>query len=218
MKKKKKKRGYLITLIVLGVLACVFLVMLQPIGDYLIVLDDLQKADMIATVSGPEYRILYAVELYKKGLGTTLFYTGGYSEKNERIEASWSERIAIENGVPEEHIVIDGTAVYTTYDEAELLKRYIETYAPDTQSVIVVTDPYHSRRAKWIYQLVMGESIQVSVAPVPRSQTGFPKHWWTTAESRRIVAKEYLKLIFYHLRYDMTSGPLKSWLSQFDKF
>lgn len=194
------------------------MVMLQPIGDYLVVEDDLQKADLITAVSGPEYRILYAAELYMRGLGKTLFFTGGFSDENNRVEASWSKVVATTNGVPPEAIVIDESAVISTYEEAVLVKAYLDAHPDSINSVTVVTDPYHSRRARWIYQKVLGDEVRVLMAPVPRNRTGFAKYWWTDAHSRKLVWNEYVKLVFYKLRYDLASGSFQKWLSQFDKF
>ncbi len=219
MKKNKKKSCLILALAVVLIPVCAFLVMLQPIGDYLVVKDDLQRTDLIAAVSGPEYRIIYAAELYTRGLGGYLFFTGGFSEGNNRVEASWSQYVATTHGVPSEVIAIDETAVLTTHDEAVLLKNYIDTH-PDSniKTVTVVTDPYHSRRARWIYQKVLGEDIHVIMAPVPRNRTGFAKYWWTDAKSRQLVWQEYVKLVFYYFRYEASSGSFQNWLSQFDKY
>jgi uncharacterized SAM-binding protein YcdF (DUF218 family) len=219
MRMKRKKNSCLwifITILFVGI--CAFVVLLQPIGDYLVVQDELQKTDLIAAVSGPEYRAVYAAELYTRGLGSTVFFTGGFSEKNHRVEASWSKVVATTHGVPEEAIAIDETAVLSTHDEAVLLKKYIDAHADTIKSVTVVTDPYHSRRARWIYQKVLGPDIKVIMAPVPRTRTGFPKYWWTAATSRKQVIKEYFKLVFYYFRYQVSSGSFRTWLSQFDKF
>ena len=200
------------------VVVLVLLFLLRPIGDSLIVNDPLQKSDLITAISGPEYRIIYAAELYKKGLGATLFFTGGFSEENQRSEATWSKYVATITGVPEEAIAIDDTTVISTYDEAVLLKKYMEAHPGTIQSIIVVTDAYHTRRARWIYQKVLGDEITILMAPVPFDRTGLSKSWWANAESRKFVFNEYLKFGFYVLRYQMTSGPIQQWLSQFDKF
>ncbi|PKO03962.1 MAG: hypothetical protein CVU43_00330 [Chloroflexi bacterium HGW-Chloroflexi-5] len=88
-----------ILFVILACLSCCCLIMLQPIGNNLVVQDEVQKTDLIAAVSGPEYRILYASELYMKGLANTVFFTVGFSEKNNRIEASWSKYVVETHGV-----------------------------------------------------------------------------------------------------------------------
>ncbi len=213
----KKKRSALWLLFLL-IPFCLIVVFLQPIGDYLVVEDDLQKTDLIAAVSGPEYRIIYAAELYTRGLASTVFFTGGYSEGNQRVEATWSKYLATTYGVPEEAIATNDAAVLTTHDEAVLLKDFIDAHADTIHSVMVVTDPYHSRRARWIYQKVLGSDIKVYMAPVPRTRTEFAKVWWTDAKSRKLVFQEYVKLVFYYFRYQASSGSFQDWLSQFDKF
>lgn len=215
---EKKKNKIWILFVILASVSCCCLIMLQPIGDYLVVQDEIQKTDLIAAVSGPEYRILYASELYMKGLANKVFFTGGFSEENNRIEASWSKYVAETHGVPGEAIAIDENVVLTTHDEAVLLKNYIDAHTDEVKSVTLVTDPWHSRRARWIYQKVLGEEIKVFTAPVPRMRTGFPKYWWTEASSRKLVWNEYVKLVFYVFRYQIATGHFRSWLSQFDKF
>ncbi len=214
----KKNKNFWIYLIFPFIVVCALLLLLRPIGDALIINDPLQKSDLITAISGPEYRIIYAAELYKKGLGATLFFTGGFSQENQRSEATWSKYIATITGVPEEAIAIDDTTVISTYDEAVLLKKYIEAHPGTIHSIIVVTDAYHTRRARWIYQKVLGDEINILMAPVPFDKTSLSKSWWSNAESRKFVFNEHLKFIYYLLRYQLTSGRLQVWLSQFDKF
>ena len=212
------KKTCLILILIVFIPLCAFLALLGPIGDYLVVEDELQHTDLIAAVSGPEYRIVYAAGLYTRGLGNKVFCTGGFSEANQRVEASWSKYVATTHGVPEEAIAIDESAVLSTHDEAVLLKNYIDAHTDTIKSVTVVTDPYHSRRARWIYQKVLGDDIKVYMAPVPRTRTEFPKQWWTTAASRKLVRNEYVKLVFYYFRYEASSGSFRQWLTQFDKY
>ena len=63
------KKIFWIVLLFPCMMVLIFLLSLHPIGYGLIVNDPLQKVDLITAVSGPEYRIVYAAELYKKGLG-----------------------------------------------------------------------------------------------------------------------------------------------------
>jgi uncharacterized SAM-binding protein YcdF (DUF218 family) len=147
-----------------------------------------------------------------------LFYTGGFSEKNQRYEAKWSKYLAVKEGVPEEAISIDDTAIISTYAEAVQVKKFIDASPNTIKTIIVVTDIYHTRRARWAYQRVLGDQITVLMAPVPFDKTGYTKNWWSNSESRKMVAEEYFKLVYYHIRYQLTSGPLQRWLSQFDQF
>lgn len=219
MSQYKKIRPLLFLLILLTLLIIAGKPLLQWMGDSLIVSDSVEKADLITAVSGPEYRIVYAAELYKKGLAATLFFTGGYSSENQRYEANWSEYVATITGVPQEAIAIDNTTNVSTYEEAERLKAYIEAHPEkNIKNIIVVTDPYHTRRARWAYRKVLGDQFTIQMASVPFDRTGYTKQWWAQAVSRKMVLTEYLKSIYYVFRYQITSGGLQKWLSQFDKF
>jgi uncharacterized SAM-binding protein YcdF (DUF218 family) len=217
MKQTKKNQLIVLLVILMGIIVICF-PLLNLIGDYLIVTDSLEKADLITASSGPEYRILYAVDLYKKGLGKKLFFTGGYSDKNQRYEAAWSKYLATSNGVPEEAIQTDDTTVVSTYQEAVALKQFIDAHPDDYKIVTVVTDPYHTRRAKWAYEKVFGDQVQIRMAPVPFAQAGYSKKWWTSAKTIQMVTEEYFKLGFYKLRYQIATGVFQKWLSKFDKF
>ncbi|MDO9120452.1 MAG: YdcF family protein [Anaerolineaceae bacterium] len=207
----------LIVAIILIILTGVFSALLQPIGDYLIIQDKPKKVDMIVTSSGAEYRTDYAIELYKQGLASKLFFTGGYSEKNQRIEAEWSRRLALDAGAPDDAVIIDTSEVISTYQEALRLRSYLDAHNETITTIMIVTDPYHTRRAKWAYKTVFGDQIKVRMVPVPFESTNLSITWWKDAESRKMVWNEYVKLVFYVIRYELSAGELKTWLTRFDK-
>lgn len=215
----QKKRGcWLSLLIALIALLIMAVPLLQGIGKVLIVNDSLEKADLITAVSGPSYRITYAAELFQQHLASYLFFTGGFNEHEQRYDADWSATLARNYGVPPENIYTDDSAVISTYQEAERVKAFIEAHPDKVYSVIVVTDAYHTRRAKWAYQKVLGPDIKVMVKPVPWEAAGYSSKWWRSATTREMVIKEYLKYTFYLFRYQWTGGALQDWLARFDKF
>ncbi|HCS38944.1 MAG TPA: hypothetical protein DIW44_05090 [Anaerolineaceae bacterium] len=206
----------LIVTVTLIILAGVFSALLQPIGDYLIIQDKIKNVDMIVTSSGAEYRTDYAIELNKQGLASKLFFTGGYSEKNQRIEAEWSRRLALDAGAPDDAVIIDTSDVVSTYQEALRLRSYLDLHPETITTIMIVTDPYHTRRVKWAYKTVFGDQLKVRMVPVPFERTNLSKTWWKDAESRKLVWNEYVKLVFYVIRYELSAGELKTWLTRFD--
>lgn len=211
----RKKSWFIPLLLILGF----DLVILEPVlvllGNFLINQDTLQRSDLIAVVSGPGYRTQYAVELYKQGWADHLFFTGGVCDEHPPTDALWSERKALENGIPLNSISMDDTNILSTYQEAQRLKIYLSE-RPDIKSVILVTDLYHTRRAKWTYQKVLGNQVKLIVRGVPFQETDYSAKWWNYASSRSLVAQEYIKLPFYLLRYQITTGIIQKWLSVFD--
>jgi len=85
------------------------------------------------------------------------------------------------------------------------------------RSVIVVSDPYHMRRARWTYRLVLGDSVKLLMAPVPFELSPYRHEWWTDKESRKMVRHEYSKILYYYLKYRLSWGPLKDWLASLDR-
>jgi hypothetical protein len=123
---------------------------------------------------------------------------------------------ALVQGIPLAAIASDDSEVMSTYMEAELLKEWIGKNTSPVQSIIVVSDPFHMRRARWAYQKVFGDEIQIQMAPVPFELTPYQSTWWKDVKSRKYVQDEYFKFIFYLFRYQYGWGFLKDWLASFD--
>ena len=84
-------------------------------------------------------------------------------------------------------------------------------------SPIVVSDPFHMRRARWTYKRVLGDNIEVQMAPVPFEMTSYRRRWWTDQASRIYVQDEYKKVVYYILRYQISRGKFRDWLASKDR-
>lgn len=104
-------------------------------------------------------------------------------------------------GVPAEKILVLPGTVTSTYTEATLVRDYAASH--NLHSILFVTSAYHSRRALWTAQLVFaGSNIEVGLdAPPPGEDTPQPLAWWLHASGWRMVAEEYVKLVYYRLWY-----------------
>mgnify|MGYP001042485633 CR=1 FL=1 len=92
----------------------------------------------------------------------------------------------------------------TTYDEARFALSLLAERGRDT--LLVVTDPYHTRRARLIFRRVFaGSGIRVRLRPVPLEQSGSgrydPDRWWHTPTGLRQTWSEYVKLLLLWLGY-----------------
>ncbi len=189
---------------------------LLAIGDFLVIQDELQPADVIHVISGPDDRTDYAIQLYQQGYARQIFFTGGWCVFHNYYHGQHGQQRALEQGVPSEAIAFDDSQVISTYDEALRLKEYIAGSQTPIRSVIVVSDTFHMRRARWTYRHVLGEQISIQMAPVPFELSPYQRRWWTDDESRQYVKEEYLKMAYYYARYQLSWGPLKKWLASFD--
>ena len=190
--------------------------LLAAIGDFLVIQDELQPADVIHVIAGPDDRTDHAIGLYKQGYSNVIFFTGGWCTYHGYYHGQHGAERADAQGVGPESVAIDESPVTSTYDEAVLLGEFIARSPSSVRSVIVVSDPHHMRRAQWLYREVLGEGIGVQMAHVPFGVSPYQRRWWVDAESRSYVRDEYLKLAYNYARYRLSWGPLRTWLESLD--
>jgi uncharacterized SAM-binding protein YcdF (DUF218 family) len=91
------------------------------------------------------------------------------------------------------------TLVYSTYEEALAIRRLAEMRGWD--SLLIVTSPYHTRRARTIFNGVFGDSgIGITVRPVdPDTYNG--DKWWQDSNNARHTVLEYLKFVAHGIGY-----------------
>lgn len=212
------KLSILIAVVVFGIILVSFREpCLFGVGDFLIVQDALHPADVIHVIAGEDYRTHYAIQLYRQGLGRTLFFTGGWCRIHNYNHGEHAQELALALGVPIEAIAFDDASVTSTYMEAERLREWISHYPRPIHSVVVVSDPFHMRRARWAYRRVLTDRMELQMAPVPFELTPYQRAWWTDPESRNYVREEYEKFIYYIARYQMSWGKFREWLATLDK-
>jgi uncharacterized SAM-binding protein YcdF (DUF218 family) len=193
---------FLVVLFILALMRTRELIGLM-LADYLIVQDNPASAEVIHVIAGDDYRTEYAIQLYKQGLAKAIFFTGGWCTFHKYNHGEHGMQLALSQGVPPEAIAYDDSPVFSTYDETLLLKEYLAKTLPSAQSIIVVSDPFHMRRARWTNEMIFGKGLKINMQPVPFDQTPFKQHWWTDGASRRYVRDEYIKMVFYYFRYQL---------------
>jgi len=191
--------------------------LLLAIGDYLVVRDAPQPADVIHIIAGEDYRTDYAIGLYKQGYGQKLFFTGGWCSFHHYDHGEHGKALALAQGVPPEAIAADDALVTSTYSETVRLKAFIDDSAEPIRSVIVVSDAHHTRRARWTTRHVLGKRTVVRVASPPFEATPYRRDWWKDERSRQLVRDEYIKTAYYYARYQQSWGLLKTWLASLDR-
>jgi uncharacterized SAM-binding protein YcdF (DUF218 family) len=190
---------------------------LLAIGDFLVIQDELQPADAIHVMSvSDNTRVDYAIQLYKQGFAKQIIFTGGWCPCTQANSAEYSKARALQQGVPAQAIVIDGSEVTSTYAEIVQLKEVISHSPVAVRSLIGVSDPFHMRRARWTYRHVLGDQVSLQMAPVPFEAGLYQRRWWTDEASRQYVKDEYLKIAYYYARYKFSMGPVRGWLASFD--
>ncbi len=204
------------------VLAGIFLFLFRTqfllfLGNHLIIEDRLHPADVIHVIAGEDYRTDYAIRLYKAGHAKILFFTGGWCRQHSYYHGDHARARSLAQGVSANAIVLDNSNVISTYQEAERLKEWMGRSRTVVHSVTVVSDPFHMRRVRWTYERLLGKSVAVQMAPVPFELTPYQRNWWADGLSRGYVKDEYKKLVYYVLRYQISTGKFQEWLASRDQ-
>ncbi len=197
---KKKKTSCLIQLLT-GFAGC-GLVLFFLLGNYLIVSDPIEKADAIVVLSGGEKdRLPEAAELFTSGYSDTVILTDtGYLSEGSESEAAVDPNVIkaydlTQMGVPISNILITRDVVGSTMDEANSVLVIMQKQG--FQSMIIVTDPYHSRRTKLVFERVFQDSgITVRIQSV-KDHWFTGAGWWFHPDGWKYMVTEYAKLFAF---------------------
>jgi uncharacterized SAM-binding protein YcdF (DUF218 family) len=167
-------------------------VVLEKTGGYLLAKDELKPADAIVVLGGEKTeRVEYGVKLFKEGWARKdrIIMTGG-PVVGRHTWAGLMKEQAEELGVPGKDVLLADRSMSTEEDAeytAEIVKKQ------KFKSLILVTSPYHSRRAS-IYFRRMIPGVTIVSAPVEKSWFSFDG-WWKRTRDRDTVFSEYAKFI-----------------------
>ena len=172
------------------------------IGRLLIVADGLSAADAVVPLAGGGVeRVAHAAALLREKYADWLV-TADMPLNHPGIRASYGELVrqeAVSRGVPEECILTAPGTAETTYQEAMAICQLAQERG--WRSLIVVTDPYHTRRARAAFRLALrGTGIRAMVRPVV--EQGYRADaWWQSRRGVRETATEYLKWAMHVVGY-----------------
>jgi uncharacterized SAM-binding protein YcdF (DUF218 family) len=175
-------------------------------GQWLQYEPPLEKGDYLVPLAGDDNRLLTAIELYKQGYAPMILLSNVYIPELNRAEKLQGElghpvvhphqlrrEILDRLGVPATATAEFGRSHISTTAEAESLRQYLGDRAA---KVILVTSPFHARRATIIFQRVMPRA-QFLVALTPEYRLSDP--WWREQGSAQLTMSEVTKLIFFWL-------------------
>lgn len=182
-----------VVLIGLGLLAAVvfFYLALVGIGAILIVADPVEPVDAVVVLSGGGGdRLALAVSMHERGLAPSLVITDTKSTANRLLV-----REAEASGFPGDSIYITNLQVESTVDEARAVREFAQNQG--WTALMVVTDPYHSFRTRFIFRRELRSSgIEVFVRPVVGHWFRSPT-WFFYPEGWQFVFLEIVKFFSY---------------------
>lgn len=180
-----KKFFFAITIALIVVVALPLL-----ISVYLSPQNDLGKVDAIVVISGgdTDARVAEGVELYKDSWAPKIIFSGA-AASGDVSNALAMKRIAIRQGVPADNILIEEKAK-TTNENAQNVAKIIK--ASNFKSIILVTSPYHQRRAYNSFRSALGKDF-VIINHSAKDQSWRKKNWWDNANARFLTFGEIIK-------------------------
>ena len=203
----KKRYKLLLGLLVLLLLSVIFRTSLYRFaGNLLIAEDELEQVDAIFLLGGGAYdRVRETAKLLDQGIADKVICTGVWIPgvlkllHNEYAEAELSKIGLVKNyGVPDENVkaIVKGTS---TKEESEIILAYCKKHAYKT--VVILSSKFHTRRVRNIFKpLLEAENIKVIVHGAP-SSVYRESEWWKYEAGMIMVNNEYMKHIYYFLKY-----------------
>lgn len=186
-------RGFLVGVLV-GILITVGsgVAGLALVGHYLAVEDELVKSDAIVAISGDTgARVNTAVDLWKQGFAPVIVFSGAAIDPASVSSAEIMRREALRQGVPESATVIEPASVDTEENGAEVAKLMV---ARKMHSAILVTSPFHQRRAAMLFRRAFDPAGLVLRNYPARDPDWDPTFWWRREPQRSRTALEIAKL------------------------
>ena len=203
------RRG-LTALVVLGCLAVALYLarakVLPPLARWLDVGGRPRKAAYVLILGGaPRIRPFVAAEILHAGLAERALISHVKSPHDDLGDLlppdhELCRRVLLQSGIAAEKVSFLGHDQRTTYDEAGALARFLAA-EPDAR-VLIVTNDFHTRRARWIFTRLLGaraDAVSFISAPSERFQAD---NWWRSEEGLEFIVGENLRFLFYVLWYD----------------
>lgn len=170
------------------------------VGFFLSPQDKLQKSDAIVAISGGETaeRTKEAVELFKANYAPVLIFSGAARDEG-KSNAEAMKQLAIKAGVPEENILVEERA-QDTFENARFVREHVAT--KHIQSIILVTSPYHQRRAALTFNRFLDD---VKIINHSSTDSRWRKNgWWKDDWGKKITLSELQKIVLLPVVFGLT--------------
>ena len=187
----KKFLGW--TLVIILTTLVVGFALLVGVGFYLSPQDNVDKADAIVVVSGGQTtsRAEKGIDLYKQGYAPNIIFSGASLDDGPSNAFAMRDQ-ALANGVPASNIYIDEKS-QNTYENAVNSKAILQSLA--ASKIILVTSPYHQRRANQTFESVLGKDYQL-IGVSAFDDRWSKSQWWRRGFPLFISVSETWKLIY----------------------
>jgi uncharacterized SAM-binding protein YcdF (DUF218 family) len=175
----------------LGLAAIFYPFILNALARFLTLSQHPEPADLILVMGGDFWgpRALMGAKLGASGYAKKVLISG--PPYNHQPESELSIRFLVEKGYRRDLFLGFAHSSTSTIDEAIALCPELKRLGAAT--VLIVTSPYHSRRANVVFRLFCpGLKYRSVASDDPQFE---PVNWWKTPHDREIFFAEWTKLI-----------------------
>ena len=202
------KKKMILAILLLAIVCCCFPLSLVGAGSLLVIADPYDKADAAVILSGGEMeRLSTAAILYEQQRVPRVIITdtgNTVRDLGEPYTKLYKEQLRDLN-VPDNAILITDSISTSTFAEANAVKDLM--YKVDLDSIIVVTDPYHTFRTRMIFKEVFAKS-EKKFAIIPSDDHWYKSTtWFLSKRGWEATVLEYGKIIGYFFGYKTDSTP-----------
>ncbi len=207
----RPRRTWIVALLAAAALLAVLWAARRPLlaaaGRFLVDAEAPARADVILLLNGDlDTRPAAAATLWKQGLCPRIAIVRSESSRAVQMGlvpnvTDLAIRMLQQDGVPPAAIteIPFPGGVTSTRDEALAFRSWLASNPAG--SAVVVTNAIHTRRARWIFSRVLrGAPVRLSFHAVPDRRYSVDR-WWDNEHGFLGVYNEYLKLVYYRLRY-----------------
>ncbi|WP_456277566.1 YdcF family protein [Bacillus sp. AK128] len=182
---KKRLIYSLVLLLLLSLVAIKFI----PIGEYLVVNENLKNVDVLIVLSGDNGRLDEAITLHQAGYAEYVLLSRA-NEKGTLLKKVYRE-------LPKEKVLLENHAT-STYTNAVYSKEIMLKHG--FTSAIIVTSDYHTRRTKLTFDKVFKDNEVNLTYRAVESNYFKAEKWWGNLKSLQITVREYISIVGYQLK------------------
>src|SRR5256885_8832247 len=162
------------------------------IGHILDIEDPLVSADVIVALSGDTGpRTQTAIDLWKRQYAPLILFAGAAEDPNSVASGEIMKREALAQGVPDAAILVEPSS-NTTAQNARLVADLMK--ARRLTSAILVTSPYHQRRAANLFAQAFAPEALTFINYPARDPEWDPNTWFLHEPARTLTTVELAKL------------------------
>jgi uncharacterized SAM-binding protein YcdF (DUF218 family) len=172
-------------------------------GTALITRVPLEQPEAILSLGSHEWERLPAAAEYARATPAALVFLSQPKAPSVHNCHDCAQRVEqlVARGVAPQRIVMLSQRVSNTREEAAAART--ESERRGIRRLLVVTSPYHTRRAWRIFQRTFaGSNVAVGIVPSFPLSPADPERWWAAAYDRAYVRYEWAAMVYDWLRFD----------------